>query len=323
MTKKLKTPAFAKASAGKQNSMEEVSSTVAKSEDGTIQITFTIPFSFIKTKREEVLKRLSKEVTVPGFRKGKAPVSKTQAQIPENKLLEETLQMFLPRLFADAVNQHKLSPATYPKFDLVKASEGESWQIRATTCEISETELGDYKKLIAGASRSKSIWTPPKGKEPSSAPPSPKWLRRPSKASQGKEEKEQEIIRILLESIKIKMPKILVDEDVNYRLSSLLERIEKLGLSLDSYLASIGKTAETLRAEYEKQARDSIGLTLILNKIAQVENINVEEKEVDKMIETSASNQTEREKFDTPEQRRLIRSILVRRAVLDSLATLI
>ena len=308
MTKKLKTPAFAKASAGKQNSMEEVSSTVAKSEDGTIQITFTIPFSFIKTKREEVLKRLSKEVTVPGFRKGKAPVSKTQAQIPENKLLEETLQMFLPRLFADAVNQHKLSPATYPKFDLVKASEGESWQIRATTCEIPETELGDYKQSLQLRSKKSEIWVP--GKDDKKKAPT-------------KEEKEQEIIRILLESINIKMPKILVDEDVNYRLSSLLERIEKLGLSLDSYLASIGKTAETLRAEYEKQARDSIGLTLILNKIAQVENINVEEKEVDKMIETSAYNQTEREKFDTPEQRRLIRSILVRRAVLDSLATLI
>lgn len=303
--------------------MEVVSSTIAKNEDGTIQITFTIPFSLIKTKREEALKRLSKDVEVPGFRKGNAPISKVASQIPENKLLEETLQTLLPRLFAEAVDKHKLKPATYPKFELVKASEGENWQIRATTCEIPEIVLGDYKKFIAGASRSKSIWTPGQGKEPSSAKSPTLQSSGDGAAPQGTEEKEQEIIKILLESIKIKIPKILIDEDVNYRLASLLEKIEKLGLGLDGYLASIGKTADTLRAEYEKQASDSISLTLILNKIAQAENIKVEEKDVEKMIEVSAASQTEREKFDTPEQRKLIRSILARRAVLDSLATLL
>jgi hypothetical protein len=36
----------------------------------------------------------------------------------------------------------------------------------------------------------------------------------------------------------------LIDEEVNSRLSKLLERIEKLGLTLESYLSSIGKTAQ-------------------------------------------------------------------------------
>lgn len=288
--------------------VEVVSSTIAKNEDGTIQITFTIPFSLIKTKREEALKRLSKDIEIPGFRKGNAPISKAASQIPENKLLEETLQGLLPRLFGEAAEAHKLKPAIYPKFDLIKASEGESWQIRATTCEIPEIELGDYKQALSLRSKKSEIWVPGKDEK---------------KKSPSKEEIEQQIIKILLESIKIKIPKILIDEDVNYRLASLLEKIEKLGLGLDSYLASIGKTADTLRAEYEKQASDSISLTLILNKIAQAENIKVVEKDVEKMIEVSAAGQSEREKFDTPEQRRLIRSILARRAVLDSLATLL
>jgi len=45
----------------------------------------------------------------------------------------------------------------------------------------------------------------------------------------------------LLRNIKIEIPKLLIEEEVNTRLSQLLERIEKLGLDLEKYLQTIGK----------------------------------------------------------------------------------
>ena len=302
-----------KATYAKNSSVSKLSakSVIAKSEDGTIQITFTIPYSVVKQKRDEVLKELTKDISVPGFRKGKAPRQKAEAKIPKDTVIETLLQKLLPKLLADAINEHKIKPATYPKFELIKAKEGEDWQIRATTCELPGINLGDYKKTIIGASRTKSIWTPNKGnvdekkKEPS------------------QEEKEQEIIKILIESVDVKVPKVLIDEEVNNRLSSLLERIEKLGLTLEGYLASVGKSSESLRQEYEKQAKDAISLTLILNKVAVEEKVNISEDEIDKVLRTSAKDEKDFEKLNTPEQRRLIEATLTRRWALDSLASLL
>ena len=75
--------------------MEKVNTTVARTDDGTIQITFSIPFSLIKPKREEASKLLSESAEVPGFRKGKAPIDKVMEHVNQNALLEKTLSCLL------------------------------------------------------------------------------------------------------------------------------------------------------------------------------------------------------------------------------------
>jgi FKBP-type peptidyl-prolyl cis-trans isomerase (trigger factor) len=288
-------------------------SVIARSEDGTIQLTFTIAFKKIDKTRKQVADELGKDITVPGFRRGKAPLNKLLDHIPENTLLEKTLAKILPKLVTKVIKTHKIKPAIYPKFELVKAREEEDWQIRATTAEIGKFSLGDYKRSVAGALRASKIWTPDTAKN-LNAKESAKKLTRP--------EKEQRVIKTLLETINVKVPKMLIDEEVNSRLSKLLERLEKLGLNLESYLASIGKTAEKLREEYEKQASEAIKLDLILTKIADKESIKVEKKQIEEAIRASAVDKNLAKELDTPEKRKLIEVVLRKRAALNKLASL-
>ena len=284
---------------------------MARSDDGNVQITFTIPFEEIDSKRQEVALSMGQTITVPGFRKGKAPLANLLTHIPSDQLLEKTLSQILPKLVSDAITQHKIKPAIYPKFELVKALDNEPWQIRAITCEIPEFELGDYKKAIANIAKSSSIWTPEKGN------------KQENESKMTRELKEQEVIKALIESVKIDIPKILVEEEVNARLSQLLEKIEKLGLNLDTYLKSIGKTAESLRTEYETQASQTLSLDLILSKIAEKENIKVDEKQVDAAIQVSSADKELSDQLKSPEQRRYVEAILRKRAALDSLTALL
>jgi trigger factor len=138
-----------------------------------------------------------------------------------------------------------------------------------------------------------------------------------------REEKEQEVIKALLESVEVTVPKLLIDEEANSRLSQLLERLEKLGLTLESYLASIKKTATSLRQEYEEQAKRGIALDIILNEVAGRENIKVDDAQIDAAINARSSDPALAESLKTPEQRRLITSIMRRRAALDSLVSLL
>ena len=298
-------------------------SVIAKSDDGTIQITFTIPYTDINEAQEGVAKEMGKDIEVPGFRKGMAPTSKVIDHVSKQTLLEKTLSKILPKLVAGAINEHKITPALYPKFELVKAVEGEDWQIRAVTCELPKIELGDYKKEISGAARAKSLWTPSSAKVIDPEVQTRRATADKPDKELTREEKEQEVIKILLEKVNLKIPHILIDEEANSRLSKLLERIEKLGLSLESYLASIGKTADMIRNEYKAQAKNAIALDLILTEIASKENITVDPKEVDAAIDASKADPKLAKDLDTPERRRFIEVILKRRKALDLLIALI
>lgn len=292
-------------------STQKLASVLSKSDDGGIQITFTIPFSLIDKEREESLKEYARDIEVPGFRKGMAPLEKVREKVPADSLIEHTLGHILPHALSEAIVEHKIKPAIYPKFELVSAKEGEDWQVRAVTCELPEIELGDYKKTISGAIRANSLWTPETAKAAAGKPaPTP-------------EDKQQEIIAALLQTVKIKIPQILIEEEVNARLANLLDRIEKLGLTLESYLASLGKTPENLRGEYAITANSTITLDLALEKIAEEQKITAQETKIDEIIKSSSEDAKIQEKLNTPEQRRLVAGIIRRRAALDYLTSLV
>lgn len=296
-----------------ENTSQKVTSTIARSNDGTIQITFTIPWEIIKKARRVAVTELGKDIEVPGFRKGKAPENKVQEQIPQNTLLEKTLSIILPKTFTDTIVKEKIKPAIYPKFEVLKAEEENDWQVRAVTAEIPEIELGDYRQLISQAVNSKKIWTPDTAK-----------TRNEQKHEEESttEEKEQKVIKLLLENIKLDIPKILIDEEVNSRLSRLLERIEKLGLTLEGYLSSINKNGQSLRSEYITQANQNLTLDLILSKISEEENIQIDESQVEATLKAAAADPKIKAEPTTPEQKRIIESILKRRKALEILTQL-
>lgn len=277
---------------------QKITSTVAKEDNGNIQITFTIPYSQITSAQGKVVEEYAKEAEIPGFRKGNAPIEKVKGKIPAATLTEKALAKILPEALSSAINENKIRPAIYPKFELISAKENENWQVRAVTCELPAVILPDYAKLIKEGI-----------------------IKTPKEFT--KEEKEQKAIKILLDSIKINIPKLLLTEEVDARLSSLLQRIEKLGLSLEGYLGSIGKTPERLREEYGLQAKNTISIELILNEVIKDQKIEVSEKEVDEAIKAASADPKLAKSLDTPEQRRFIQSVLARRSALDYLVSLV
>jgi len=291
----------------KRTSTKEKKSTVlARQDDGTVQITFTIPWAQIYKKREETVKELAKNVEVPGFRKGKAPLEKAEARLDKQFVLERALSQILPTLVADSIKEHKLKPAIYPKFELLHAHEDENWQVRATTAELPSFQLGDYGKVVK-ARKSEDIWTPEKG-DPKAKSTEP-----------SREQKENTAIKAISDHYNFTIPKILIEEEINSRLSSLLERIEKLGLSLESYLASLKKTAGELRADYRAQSERAIRLDIVLGAIAEKEEIKVSEEEIASFMNMAkASSQTV-----SDDQKSTIGSFLIKRKVLEKLTSLV
>lgn len=286
---------------------------MSKLEDGTIKFTFTVPWNEIQKAQENVALSMRDEVEVPGFRKGKAPLNKIMQKIPSDTLTERALQQILPQYFGKAIKEHKIQPAIYPKFSLIKAQEGQDWQIEAKTTEVPEVKLGDYKKEIRGELAAKNIWTPEKGTDEKSK----------EKKELSRQDKEQVVLEAIIKIAEVKIPQMLIDQEVDAKLSALLERIENLGLSLESYLTSTGKNAQTLRQEYQKQAEKTLKLELILNKIAQEEKVEASEQEIEEFIKAAQADPNMTDKLNDPAQKQIIASILRKRKVLDNLVSLV
>ena len=283
---------------------------IAKQPDGTIQLTITISQEVVKKNYDQQVAEAVKEAKIPGFRKGKSPKKLVEEKIDKTKLYEAVMQALIPNAYLEAVKEHKINPVITPKIELLKAKEGEDWQIRATTCEAPKIDLKNYQQEIKKSLAPTKLWTPDKdkGKEEKEAGPS-------------QEEKVQKVIEALLKLTQFSLPSILVEDELNRSLSSLINQANSLGMTIDQYAQSTGKTTTQLRQEYQSRVEEELRLLLILNEVVKQEKVTVADKEIDDLAKASGDEKLTKQLTD-PLQKEYLRGILARRKVLDKLASL-
>ena len=89
-------------------------------------------------------RRVVQRVTVPGFRRGKAPRSIVERLVGRDVLLEEALELLLPEVTAKAVEEQGLEMAAPPRVEVVTR---EPMALRATVPLPPEVTLGDYRQV--------------------------------------------------------------------------------------------------------------------------------------------------------------------------------
>ena len=292
-----------------------MNSVIARQEDGTIQLIITIPASEVTHGKGEVTDKFAQELEVSGFRKGNAPRDIVESRIDKRKLQEEVLKQLLPKAYLKAVEDHKLRPIMSPKIHVQKLEEGNDWVFTAFTCEMPDVNLGPYKAEIKKVTAKSKIIIP--GQESFDIGHSAELSRSP----QGKQEqpKFEDIIKTLLESVDVKIPLVLLEHEADRLLAQTLDEIKRLGLTLDQYLASTKRTPDDLRTEYMTKAGNDLKLEFVLQKIAQDEQITVEETEIDEAVQ-KAKDPKERENLE--KNRYLLASILRQQKTLDFLRQL-
>jgi trigger factor len=93
--------------------------------------------------------KLSKQITVPGFRKGEAPKELVIKQIHTNDLLNETFDYAINESYKRAIEQENLSPLSHPEIKLSENVSQEYLEYTAIISVMPEITLPDYKKLVS------------------------------------------------------------------------------------------------------------------------------------------------------------------------------
>lgn len=256
------------------------SSKINKLPKNTVELEITIPWTDIKNTYDQFLSEVTKDSEIEGFRKGKAPKSLVEEKIDKSKVYEEVVKKIVPKAYADAVNEHKLTPVISPKIEIVKAKTGEEWVIKATIALKPSIDLKNYKEKISALKKSKvKIWTPGTDKD-----------KKTDKLSL------EEIIKALLDSVEIEISDELVTNEANRLLSDLVDQTRQVGLTIEQYLISKGKTNEQLRSEYAQTAKRNLTLEFTLMEIADKENITVSKEDIDTLV-NKVEDKEEKEKL--------------------------
>jgi len=136
---------------------------------------------------------------------------------------------------------------------------------------------------------------------------------------------EEKVIEAVVGLAEVEFPPFLVDMETSRLLDQRLRQWRESGQGLEEYLASINKTEEELKEELRPPATQRVMRSLVLDKVAQEEEIEASDAEIDGEIEDMAGGVPEnrREEFtklmSTPQSRQSIEHLLVRRKTVQRL----
>lgn len=101
----------------------------------------------------------------------------------------------------------------------------------------------------------------------------------------------QEIIEKILENTELDPPLSYVHYLAENILKEFLNEINKKGISLEDYLSQKGITKDEFINQVIEDARKRIKIEMILDKIAEVEDINISEEEIESVIKEIAESE--------------------------------
>ena len=88
--------------------------------------------------------------SIPGFRKGKAPLAMIEKMYGVEVFYEEAANIVLDDTYGDAADESKLEIVSRPEIDLVQIEKGKPFIYTATVAVKPEVTLGEYKGIEVG-----------------------------------------------------------------------------------------------------------------------------------------------------------------------------
>lgn len=105
---------------------------------------------------------------------------------------------------------------------------------------------------------------------------------------------KNEMVESLLNQVKEKtdmnIPKSMIDREINHRLMELERQLKTQGMNLELYLKMNKLTKEKVYQDLQPIAENKIKIDVILDKIAELENIDVTDEEVETKAKEAAQH---------------------------------
>ena len=116
---------------------------VTKLEHCHTEVLVNVDKDLWKKCQQKAFNKIAANISVPGFRKGKAPVNMLKGRVDQMKVFNEAINEVLQPVYEDVLKEEKIQPVARPAFDITKISE-EELEVKVTIVTRPEVTLGKY-----------------------------------------------------------------------------------------------------------------------------------------------------------------------------------
>ena len=123
--------------------------TLSEREGNTVKLEVEVSGDELQEAFDAKLKKLSREVRIPGFRPGKAPMTMIRQRFGDEAIITDAVEDSIGEWFAAAAMELELDPVERPKIDIGEELPelGKPLAFSATVTVMPEVVLGEYKGL--------------------------------------------------------------------------------------------------------------------------------------------------------------------------------
>jgi len=302
--------------------MNEIKTTLKDLPDSEIVITCEIPTEVFEKERPVALKKIGDEVTLPGFRKGHVPETMIVQKFGDALILEEMANLAIDHAYPEILKRHKVHAIGMPTVAVTKIAKGNPFEFTLTFPVMPEIKLPDYKKIakeiIAVTEKSEATdeevaqavkelskqFTTKDADGKEILPELNDELAQKfgpfanvaeftakvresithEKTNRAREKKRMQTMEKIADAMPVKLPKILVDGEIERMLGQFRHDVEKMGMKFDEYLKSTKKTEEELRKEWIPDAEKRSKVQIALTHIADAEKLEVLREDLDREV---------------------------------------
>ncbi|TMC84504.1 MAG: trigger factor [Chloroflexi bacterium] len=238
----------------------------------------------------------------------------TEAEVKEGVLLPELLAV-LPGTFGGETREAKVNfPESYSNPELA----GKEATIRVTVQGVKEKVLPTLDDALTQS------MTNGKQETAGAYRTAVREELEESAAALVKMEREQAVVKALVDASAVDVPETLVDRELTSQLEALERSLNRQGMKLDRYLEYLGKSVDQWMADERPEAEARLKVDLVLAEFARREGLDPSDEDVEKYLEEQAEQDDElkgqvAELKSSASVRRYFASRLRRRRVLDRL----
>ena len=114
-----------------------------------VKLTVEVPFEELKPSLDAAYRKISQQISVPGFRKGKVPAMVVDQRVGRGVVLDEAVNDALPKLYVQALQDNNITPLSQPQIDLGEFEDGTDLNFTAELDVLPDITLPSYEGIEA------------------------------------------------------------------------------------------------------------------------------------------------------------------------------
>lgn len=122
-------------------------STVEALSPTRVRLTIDLTFDELSGHVTEAYKKISSQVNVPGFRKGKVPPAMIDQRVGRGTVLDEAINMALPDFYSQAAREHEVLTLGRPEVDIKEFVDKEKLSFTVEVNVRPEVKLPDFSTI--------------------------------------------------------------------------------------------------------------------------------------------------------------------------------